>query len=497
MLTERKSGILLHISSLPNNEGIGSFGPEAYQFVDFLSNAGQRQWQILPLGHTGYGDSPYQSFSTFAGNPLLISLQELVKKGWIVEEHLEPKQRIPRHVVDYAAVIEYKYDVFWSSFTGFNEVATREDKIAFSSFCSANSGWLDEYAVFMELKSIHNGKPWHQWEAPFRKFSVDTIHSFIADHQVRINFWRFLQFLFFTQWRALKLYANDRNIEIVGDLPLYISYDSADAWANPNVFQFNQDGEPTHVAGVPPDYFSATGQLWGNPLYNWNYLRETGYKWWLDRVGMCLEMFDLLRIDHFRGFAAYWSVPASEETAINGEWVSAPGNELFQAIFNKFGKAPIIAEDLGVITPDVEALRDSFNFPGMKILQFGFQPMKDNEYLPHNFVTTNCVCYTGTHDNDTIMGWFKTLDMETRSGVKLYMPGGGESIAWKMIRIAWRSTASYAFAPMQDLLELGSEARMNIPGKPDGNWKWRMRESDLNDELALRLRAISRLYDRG
>ncbi|MDO9511527.1 MAG: 4-alpha-glucanotransferase [Bacteroidales bacterium] len=496
MAIERKSGILLHISSLPNNEGIGTLGKEARIFIDFLSMAGQRQWQILPLGHTGYGDSPYQSFSTFAGNPLLISLSEMVSSGWLVEQQISACHNLSKNKVDYGAVIVEKFKILWEAWQGFNEVASREDKIAFSGFCSQNTEWLDDYALFMELKNVHQGEPWYSWENKYRIYNKESFTEFISIHQVRILFWKFLQFVFSNQWRSLKLYANDHNIEIVGDLPLYIAHDSADAWANSAVFQFDDNKNPTHVAGVPPDYFSETGQLWGNPLYDWNYLRQTGFKWWLDRVGKCLEWYDMLRIDHFRGFAAYWSVPFTETTAINGQWVNAPGKELFDAIKQRFGSTPIIAEDLGVITPDVEELRDSLGFPGMKILQFAFQPAKDNEYLPHNYVNPNCVCYSGTHDNDTVLGWFDSLDPDTRESVKHYIPGGGESFAWKVMRLAWRSTAAYAIAPMQDLLELGSEARMNVPGKPDGNWQWRFRNGDLTKELALQLKSMSRLYDR-
>jgi 4-alpha-glucanotransferase len=495
MKNKRRSGILLHPTSLPGKYGIGTLGRESYEFIDFLASAGQKLWQILPLGHTGYGDSPYQCFSTFAGNPLLISIDALIEKDWVHKRDI-PEHNFPEKAVDFGPVIDFKYKVLWTSWINFNAVASREDQIKFSYFCDEQIAWIDDYALFMELKNYHKGNPWYLWSDEYRFHLDEALQKFKSENSSSINYWKYLQWIFFSQWAELKAYAGKCGLEIIGDIPLYIAFDSADAWSNPNVFQFDDQRNPVRVAGVPPDYFSETGQLWGNPLYNWDYLRSTGYSWWVERVRKSLEFYDIIRIDHFRGLAAYWAVPFTETTAIRGEWVEAPGWELFEILKNQLGEARVIAEDLGVITPDVEALRDHFGFPGMKVLQFGFQPMKNNEYLPHNYQSANCLCYTGSHDNNTILGWYKELDEPIKANVLSYLPGGGESIAWKMIRIAWASNALYAVTTMQDLLEKGGESRMNTPGIASGNWQWRFRQKDYDSEIVERLKLLTVLYDR-
>lgn len=495
MKIERKSGILLHITSLPGPYGIGTLGRNAFNFVDFLVKAKQKIWQILPLGPTGYGDSPYQSFSTFAGNPLLIDFEKLVEKGWLNASELDNAPGNDNYV-DFGPVIEFKFKTLQEAFRGFKKLASSDENMVFSNFCAENQSWLDDYAIFMELKSFHGGRPWHLWDEPYKMRHRNALDEFILSHQTEIEFWKFLQFVFFEQWKALKTYANQNEINIIGDIPIFIAHDSADAWSRPEVFQFDKNRNPTFVAGVPPDYFSETGQLWGNPLYNWEYLKQTGFAWWLDRIKSALSLYDLIRIDHFRGFAAYWAVPFGETTAINGEWIDAPGVELFETVQQELGTLPIIAEDLGVITPDVEELRDHFQFPGMKVLQFAFSPMKNNEYLPHNYTTYNCICYTGTHDNNTTLGWYNELDNESKYGILRYLSGGNENTVWKFIRLAWSSVAYIAIAPMQDILELDYTARMNTPGTSSNNWQWRFKTSDYNERILNKLLDLTQLYDR-
>lgn len=491
----RQSGVVLHITSLPGKYGIGTTGDEALKFIDFLEKAGQQIWQILPLGHTGYGDSPYQCFSTFAGNPYLIDFDNLVQRNWLKNSVL-PDQAYPDDFVDYGPVINMKLKVLKQSFHDFRSSALKSDLIAFEAFKEQNASWLTDYALFIELKNYHNGAPWFEWKDSFKFRDQESLTEFSKYFAEGIDFTKYCQFAFFSQWQAVREYAHHKGIKIIGDIPLYIAYDSADAWSTPEVFQFDEKLEPQQVAGVPPDYFSETGQLWGNPLYNWDYLKAHGFNWWVNRIRMNLELYDIIRIDHFRGLAAFWSVPAAEMTAVNGKWVDAPGKELFEAIKRELGDIPIIAEDLGVITPDVEELRDGFSLPGMKILQFAFDDFECNEYLPHNFPTTNCLVYTGAHDNDTILGWYHSLSETTRKNVHDFLDIQGGDIIWKMIRQAWGSVAKIAMVPMQDLLGLGSESRMNTPGLASGNWMWRMKSGNLTDRLAEQLYQLTRIYDR-
>lgn len=412
IIRERSSGILLHITSLPGRYGIGTLGDEAFQFVDFLVRAGQKRWQILPLGHTGYGDSPYQCFSAFAGNPLLINLEKLLEQGLLVEEEL-PKDHFDEESVDFGAVYNYKYPLLRLAHARFLEEKNATRQAQYKNFCHMNSLWLDDYAFFMAIKNEQGGQAWVAWPDALKmraEKALAEIHEKLAQ---QIDYYRFIQFLFFQQWLELKAYANNQGIKIIGDIPLYVAFDSAEAWAKPEIFDFDERLSPITVAGVPPDYFSETGQLWGNPIYKWKRLKETGYQWWIDRINASFVIYDILRIDHFRGLAAYWAVPYGEKTAIKGEWIGAPGREMLEAVYNELGELPIIAEDLGVITPDVVALREQFGMPGMKILQFAFDSGEENDFIPHTY-NANSVVYTGTHDNDTTLGHFISCRAEDK-----------------------------------------------------------------------------------
>jgi 4-alpha-glucanotransferase len=490
---ERKSGVLLHPTSLPGDYGIGTFGEEAYRWIDRLGESGQRLWQILPLGPTGYGHSPYQSYSAFAGNPLLIDLQLLQKEGWLVENISGKRFDFDESRVDYDWVAAYKMPLLKSTYLYFLEHAGREEMARLESFCDEERVWLEDYALFMALKKEYRGKVWYTWDEAIVRRDPEALARMRERLKEEIGFQKFLQYLFFKQWKALKRYANGRDVEIVGDLPIYVSEDSSDVWANARLFQLGDDYRPTRVAGVPPDYFSATGQRWGNPLYDWEAMEKEGYAWWLLRIEKSLALYDIVRIDHFRGFEAYWSIPAEEETAVNGEWVEGPGHRFFEAVKARLGRLPIIAEDLGIITPEVEKLRDDFDLPGMKILQFAFDGNAGNLYLPHNDVP-NSVIYTGTHDNDTTVGWFETI--ENRAYVLDYLDSREKGIHWAMIRAALASVSVMAVFPMQDLLGLGSEARMNTPGRPDGNWCWRMTAGQMETADFVKLHHLARLYGR-
>ncbi len=492
---ERSSGILLHVTSLPGKYGIGTMGKEAFGFVDFLVASGQKLWQILPLGHTGYGDSPYQCFSAFAGNPLIIDLEKLVKADLLDVSELPGDDHFPDDNVDYGKVFHYKYKLLGKAFDHFLKSKDQELRQQFETFCTANKLWLEDYAIFMALKDHHNGSPWQEWSEQIKMREADAIKRYSEFLAKEIKFYRFLQFIFYHQWLELKAYANAHNVKIIGDLPLYVAFDSADAWANPEIFDFDDSLTPRTIAGVPPDYFSETGQLWGNPIYDWKYLQEQGFRWWIDRIKANFLLYDILRIDHFRGLAAYWSVPYGEKTAINGEWIDAPGHAMLKAVYDTLGVMPIIAENLGVITPDVEEMREAFKMPGMKILQFAFDSGEENEFIPHTY-DKNSVVYTGTHDNNTTLGWYHESSDQDKQNVRNYFHFDDNDPAWSFIRLAWSTVSNIAIAPMQDILRLGAEARMNFPGKSPGYWKWRYKSDQLTEKHAKDLREISKTYGR-
>lgn len=492
----RFSGILVHPTSFPGPYGIGDLGQSAYAFIDFLAQAGQTLWQCLPLGPTGYGDSPYQSFSAFAGQPLLISPDLLVKDGLLQPEDLADTPEFSPFRVDYGPAIAYKTGLLHKAYENYKSTKDKSLTRACSRFCREEKSWLEDYALFMALKDAHQGKSWHEWEPDCQFMDPKTRKVAITEYKDAIGYYSFIQFIFFRQWHELKTYANQNGISIIGDIPIFVSPDSADIWANQSLFKLDSKGYPTAVAGVPPDYFSATGQLWGNPLYNWPEHKKTGYAWWIARIRNQLKLVDYLRIDHFRGFEAYWSVPYGEETAIGGKWIKGPGSSLFRAVEKALGKnLPIFAEDLGVITPQVEKLRDTFHFPGMKVLQFAFSDTAESAFLPYLY-PENCICYTGTHDNDTTVGWYQKADEKCRDKVRRYMNCDGGNIHWDFIRTALGSTARYAIFPLQDLFGYGSDCRMNTPGLASGNWSWRYTSDKLTPELAAALKKISEVYGR-
>jgi 4-alpha-glucanotransferase len=495
MSSSRSSGILLHPTSLPGRWGIGDLGAAAYTFVDFLHASGQQLWQVMPLGPTGYGDSPYQGFSAFAGNPIVISLDQLVSEDLLSADDLAAAPSFPDAMVDYGAVIPFKLALLRRSFERFKAAASTEQQAQIQRFRASNTAWLDDYALFAALKETHNGANWSTWEPELARHELETLARWGGENTELVEFHIYMQFQFYRQWSRLKEHANQRGVQIIGDIPIFVAYDSADVWANRELFELDEQGQPTVVAGVPPDYFSATGQRWGNPLYRWDVLAQQGYRWWIERFRAMLTLVDIARIDHFRGFAAYWEVPASEETAINGRWVPGPGVALFEAVRAALGGLPIIAEDLGLITPDVEELRDQLGFPGMKVLQFAFGGGADDLYLPHNY-RRRCVVYTGTHDNDTTAGWWNNATPHERYHVQTYLGRDGSDISWDFIRLALASVAEMAIVPMQDVLGLGNEARMNTPGQPGGNWSWRYAPEMLTAELAERLRTLTVLYGR-
>ncbi len=495
MLKERKSGIILHPTSLPGKYGIGSFGQGAYQFVDFLVNAGQQLWQILPLGPTTYGDSPYQSFSAFAGNPSLIDPERMVKFGLLEEADLKTDIEFDDTKVDFEIVQTFKQKLLKRAYHNFKSKGSYELKKEFVTFIKQNDFWLEDYALFMAIKKQQKDKPWFEWDEGLKRRDEKDLAVIKLDMSEEISYQMFAQFVFFRQWKTLKAYANSQGVEIIGDLPIYVAGDSADAWANPQLFEFDSDLQPRLVAGVPPDVFSETGQLWGNPIYDWEFMQETRFDWWVKRMRANLDMYDYVRVDHFRGFESYWAVPADEETAENGRWIKAPGRALFQTLREQISNAlPILAEDLGVITPQVEELRDSFSLPGMKILHFAFESDADNAYLPHNHIQ-NSVTYTNTHDNDTTKGWFDALNEQTQANVKKYLICV-ESIHWDLMRYAWASCSKWALTVLQDVLGLDAGARMNIPGTGTGNWTWRFKEDDLTDEHAEKLLELTVSYGR-
>lgn len=494
----RRSGILLHITSLPSPFGIGDLGPGAYRFADFLAESGQRLWQVLPLSPTDpiEGNSPYSSPSAFAGNPLVLSPERMIDSGFLTREDLNSVPAFPDESVDYPALIEYKQRLVDIAFKRFLESQGGEE---FEGFLKRNSHWLEDFALFAALKNHFKGQVWSDWPQEIRDRKPDALASMRKRLDREILRERFVQFLFFRQWHALKSYCNERNIHIVGDLPIYVSYDSTDVWADSQIFKLKPDKKPTHVAGVPPDYFSATGQLWGNPVYNWEVCKKTGFKWWLRRMEHVLSLYDVVRIDHFRGLVAYWEVPAGSKTAVNGAWIDVPSHDFFDTMLERFPEFPIIAEDLGEITPDVRAVMDHYGFPGMKVLMFAFgDDDPGHPYLPHNF-EPDFVVYTGTHDNNTARGWFEngaSSDDLARLSRYVGREVHAESVHWDMMRLAMASVAETAITPMQDVLGLGEEARMNLPGVLEGHWRWRVREDQLKPELARALRDLTRTYGR-
>jgi 4-alpha-glucanotransferase len=489
------SGILLHPSSLPGPDGIGDIGPEAYEWVNFLVQSGCNLWQLLPLGPTGYGDSPYQCFSAFAGNPFLISSTLLIDEGLLLLEDLQDRPDFSTESVDFGPVIQWKLKLLDRAYNNFVQKQPEEITEKFQQFINQEQDWLFDFALFMAIKELNGGLSWDYWDDGLRKRDGKALKNFQDENKTLIESHMFKQFLFFTQWTGLKNYANDQGIKIIGDIPIFISFDSSDAWSNPELFYFDEDLKPTVVAGVPPDYFSATGQLWGNPLYRWEVHKQDRYKWWLKRINSTLKLFDFIRLDHFRGFVNYWEVPAGNETAEIGQWLPGPGADFFEVMQNELGVLPIIAEDLGEISTDVYILRDQFDLPGMKILQFAFSSDPEDPFLPHNY-PVNCVAYTGTHDNDTVLGWYQSAPVEEKDFCRRYLARSGENISWDLIRAVWSSVAKITIAPLQDFLGLGTEARMNYPGRPSGNWSWRVLSHQINSDLAQRINEINFLYSR-
>jgi 4-alpha-glucanotransferase len=502
MKLPRASGILLHPTSLPGRCGIGDLGPGAHAFVDFLAETGQRWWQILPVGPTGYGNSPYQSPSSFAGNPLLISLEGLVERGWLDAQDLGDPD-LPADHVDFEAVAAWKGRLLHRAFERFRRQGYDPH---FEEFVAENRAWLDDYVFYQAVKDAHGNRPWFEWEPSL----ITREPSACADWGERVSegirYHEFLQYAFELQWRDLHAACRQKGILLIGDVPIFVAHDSVDVWSHPSLYHLDEHGKPLFMAGVPPDYFSETGQLWGNPLYKWEAHAADGYKWWISRLRSTLKRVDIVRIDHFRGFAAYWEVPAGAATAATGRWVPAPGRDFFQAIHAELGTLPLIAEDLGVITPDVEALRDEFHLPGMRVLQFGFAAdLSEEKHLTHRYVP-NCVAYTGTHDNDTTYGWFHSTEVTTtqpreevdaaRSFALRYANMAADKIHWGLIRAVSASVADTVIFPMQDILGLDSRARMNFPGKAEGNWQWRYCKEQVNPEVRDRLSDLTALYGR-
>ena len=491
----RASGLLLHPTSLPGEFGIGDLGPAAFEFIDFLALAGQTYWQILPLGPTGHGNSPYSAYSAFAGNTLLISPEILVRDGLLSADDLK---NVPPHVcdiVDFDKVQTWKSGLLADAFENFRATPSSLLGDEFDYFCQVNAWWLDDYAVFRTVKELNGQKPWFKWAAPLKLRDKDALEEVSSQLSPEIAADKFSQYLFFRQWLAVKKYASEKGVQIIGDIPIFVALDSADVWCNQTKFKLNKDGSPKVVAGVPPDYFSKTGQLWGNPIYDWDAMLHDDFGWWTARVEFLLDMVDIVRLDHFIGFSRNWEVPGGDTTAENGKWMDVPGRQLFSVLERRLGQLPVIAEDLGSMTPEVENLRDMFGFPGMRILQYAFGGDSYSRDLPHNYIQ-NCVAYTGTHDNDTTVGWYKTAAKNVKSHCRKYLASNGLDIHWDTIHAIFASVADTVIVPAQDVLGLDSKARMNTPATASGNWQWRLHENALTDKVADKLRDLAETYGR-
>jgi len=503
MLTKRTSGILLHFTSLPGNHGVGDLGAGAYKFIDFLSAARQSCWQFLPIGRTStaFDNSPYMCRSVFAGNPLLINLELMAEKGLLSHADLKNSPEFSQYFVDYTAVVSYKSKLLRKGFKNFTGHKSNEE---FASFCRDHKYWLDDYALFMHFRDLFQGRPWSEWPEFAARHDRKVLDKYREKHTDKLLYYKFIQFVFFEQWQKVRTHAQEKNISLVGDIPIYVAMDSADVWANQELFKIDPKTLiPQKVAGVPPDYFSETGQRWGNPVYRWKIQgREPNkklYDWWFARFKQIFTMMDMVKIDHFRGFEAYWEIPAREKTAVKGKWVKGPGTHFFTIMKNRLKELPIIAEDLGVITPSVEKMLDDLGFPGMRVLQFAFESDETNPYLPHNYEKTNTVVYTGTHDNNTTLGWFLSnkLSEDTRNRIRRYLNSYDDShIAWELTRLAMSSVAALAITPMQDILGFGEDCQMNRPGTASGNWRWRCAPHFLNHEVAQRLFSMTQFYNR-
>lgn len=492
----RRSGMLLPIAGLPSPYGIGCFSKEAYEFVDMLERADQTLWQILPLGPTGYGDSPYQSFSTFAGNPYFIDLNQLIGQGLLTTKECEKYDwGNDKGYIDYQKIYESRFKILRTVF----ERSEIQKEQGFCGFCKENAYWLLDYALYMAVKNHFGGKSWSEWDEDIRLRKPEAMESYGEKLSQEVLFYQYLQFVFANQWGDLKSYANRKGISIIGDIPIYVAFDSADTWANPALFQLDENNEPVAVAGCPPDGFSATGQLWGNPLYRWEYHRETQYSWWVQRTAHCFKLYDIVRIDHFRGFDEYYAIPYGNLTAENGKWLKGPGIELFEVLRKRLGKLNIIAEDLGYLTDSVRQLLKESGYPGMKVLEFAFDSREESDYLPHNY-ERNCIVYTGTHDNDTLQGWYESISEGDRNVSVRYLNNQytkREEIHWDFVCLAMRSVADTCVIPVQDYLGLGHESRINTPSTLGNNWIWRMQEDAFSDDLVARISNLTKLYSRG
>ncbi len=489
----RKSGILLPISSLPSKYGIGTFSKEAYEFIDLLKETDQKVWQILPLGPTGYGDSPYQSFSTFAGNPYFIDLDELIEEGLLTQKECDSYDwGYNEEYVNYGNIYLSRFKILKKAY----ERSDIKEDSNYINYCKKNDWWLHDYALYMAIKDSLDSKSWIEWDKEIKLRKASEISLYEKKLKEEIELYKYIQYLFFTQWSKLKAYANKNGVSIVGDIPIYVSLDSADTWSNPKLFQLDEDYNPVAVAGCPPDYFSEDGQLWGNPLYDWKYNKDSEYNWWIKRIEHAFTLYDVVRIDHFRGFDEYYSIPYGDKNAKNGEWEKGPGIDLFKAIGKKLGNVDIIAEDLGTLTDSVKQLLKDTNYPGMKILQFAFDSDETNDYLTHNY-DTNCIVYTGTHDNSTVCGWYETINKDTKKMIEDYINKSEASeIHWDLICLAMRSVANTCIIPAQDYLGLNDKARLNKPSTLDNNWTWRMKKDSFNKDIIKRIKKITKIYSR-